>query len=252
MLIEIVIDGVTRTAEEGTYLLDVLRRLDIRVPSLCFHPALKKPIGTCRLCFVEVGSENAPRRIQRSCTTRVKPGLTVVTGSEEIVAARSQAMNALMTYAPQSETLFRIAEEFGLHTHTLPDGCIRCHLCYRICEEIIGAGALKLVHREGHAYIVPVPGRCIGCGTCANVCPTRAIRIEDHDNVRTISIRDEIVGQHPLERCEGCGGMYATPRFLASVEKRTHANHPDTKAHHHYCPACAKRFSDRIRRLSGQ
>ncbi len=217
MINEIVIDGVTQTAEEGQNLLRVLRHLGIRVPSLCYHPALKKPIGTCRLCFVEVGTGEGPRRLQRSCTTRVKPGLSVVTWSEEIVAVRSQAMNTLMAYAPQSERLFRIAGDFGLHTNPLPDGCIRCGLCYRICEEIIGAGALKLAHREGHAHIVPAPGRCIGYGTCANICPTGAITVVDHDQVRTVSIRDEIIGQHPLERCEGCGDLVATPKFLESA-----------------------------------
>lgn len=246
---EITIDGVQQTAETDGYLLAVLRRLGIRVPSLCFHPALSNPIGACRLCVVEVSGENQPGRIQRACIARVKPGMRVITENEAIVAARSRALNALMAYAPQSEALFQLADTFGLHTNPLPDGCIRCQLCYRVCEEIIGAAALKLAHRKGHAYIMPVPGRCIGCGTCANICPTRAIRVADHDSVRTISIRNEIIGQHSLERCEGCGQMYATAEFLASVEKRTYPHHPDTKAHHHHCPACAKRLSSRIQRL---
>lgn len=250
MSIEIIIDGVSQSVEEESFLLGACLRLGIRLPSLCYHPALSKPVGACRLCVVEVDRGSAAPRLQRACITRIKPGMRVVTQNEAIVTARSQAMNALMAYAPQSETLFRIAEEFGLHTHPLPDGCIRCHLCYRICEDIIGAAALKLAHRQGHAYIVPVAGRCIGCGTCANICPTGAIRVEDHDKVRTLSIRDEIIGQHPLERCEGCGCLYATPKFLAKVEERTYRNHPDTKAHHRYCQACAKRFSDRILRLA--
>jgi len=176
--------------------------------------------------------------------------MVVKTNSEEIKAARSRAMNALLTYAPQSKVLFELSKAFDLDTRPLPDGCIRCHLCHRVCSDIVGAGALRVAHRDGHAFIVPVPGRCIGCGTCANVCPTDAIRVEDHDNVRTIMIRDEIIGQHPLERCEGCGRMVATPKFLARIEERTTRNHPDKKDHHHYCPSCAKLHSERIRRLS--
>ena len=86
---------------------------------------------------------------------------------------------------------------------------------------------------------------CIGCGTCVNICPTDVIRLEDSENVRTLSIRDEIIGKHPLERCEGCGKLFATSRFLEHIHHRT-AAHIDTKAHHRYCPTCTKLFSDRI------
>jgi len=51
--------------------------------------------------------------------------------------------------------------------------------------------------RDGRNYIVPVVGRCIGCGTCANICPTRIIKIEDIENVRTMSIRDDVIGNRP-------------------------------------------------------
>jgi bidirectional [NiFe] hydrogenase diaphorase subunit len=61
--------------------------------------------------------------------------------------------------------------------------------------------------------VVPIPDACIGCGTCANLCPTQVIKVEDLENVRTISIRDEVIGRHPLETCEGCGKRFATPKF---------------------------------------
>ena len=87
--------------------------------------------------------------------------------------------------------------------------------------------------------------RCIGCGTCVNICPTKVIRVEDHDNVRTIAIRDDVIGRHLLERFEGCGALFATPRFLNYIHDRI-APHPDVKAPHQYCPTCSKLFSDRV------
>jgi Fe-S-cluster-containing hydrogenase component 2 len=99
--------------------------------------------------------------------------------------------------------------------------------------------------RNGQNFVVPVEAQCIGCGTCANLCPTRVIAVDDRDNVRTISIRGEVIGRHPLNRCEGCGRLYATPRFLEHVHQRT-SPHPDVKHLHKYCPTCAKLFSDRI------
>jgi NADH dehydrogenase/NADH:ubiquinone oxidoreductase subunit G len=249
MTISIFIDGKKETVEKGEYLLTALRRLGKRVPALCYHPALKKPVGACRLCTVEIQLGEKPPKIQRSCIARTRPGMMIITKSDVIRAARSRAMNALLAYAPQSEVLHKIAGEFGFDTKLSPDGCIRCHLCYRVCTELVGAGALKPEHRDGHLYIVPVPGHCIGCGTCANVCPTKAIKILDHDGIRTISIRDEVIGQHALERCEGCGRLYATSKFLSHIQQRTDPGHPDVKEHHRYCPVCAKLFSDRMRRL---
>ena len=94
-------------------------------------------------------------------------------------------------------------------------------------------------------FVVPIEGRCIGSGTCANICPTNVIHVEDRDNVRTISIRDEVIGRHSMVRCEGCGRLYATNKFLDHIHRRT-ASHADTKTHHKYCPNCSKLFSDRI------
>jgi ferredoxin len=102
--------------------------------------------------------------------------------------------------------------------------------------------------RDGKNYVVPIEGLCIGCGTCANICPTQIIHLEDLDNVRTLSIRNEIIGKHPLTRCEGCGKLFATPKFLDHIHQRTHL-HPDVKAHHQYCPTCAKLFSDRVQSI---
>jgi len=99
-------------------------------------------------------------------------------------------------------------------------------------------------------YVVPSEGgTCIGCGTCTNICPTGAIFSRDSENVRTIMIRDEIIGKHPLERCEICGRFYATTRFLEHV-KDHESDHPDEKEHHHHCPICAKLYSRRNLRIT--
>ncbi len=65
--------------------------------------------------------------------------------------------------------------------------------------------------------------------------------MEDQDNVRTISIRDDVIGRHSQERCEGCGALFATPRFLNPTHDRI-APHPDVKAQHQSCPPAAGFF----------
>ena len=52
-MVSFTIDGQEFQAEEGQTVLEVARRAGIRIPTLCYHPALE-PYGACRLCMVEV------------------------------------------------------------------------------------------------------------------------------------------------------------------------------------------------------
>jgi len=244
-MVEILIDGDTYEAPEGQTVLETLKKEGFRIPSLCYHPAIK-PLGSCRVCAVEVSGRPSGKHITMlSCILKVKPGLEIRTDTEQVKEARTAAFRRLLQMAPQSERILSLAREFQIDTGPPADGCIRCRLCIRVCREIVGPGALAMEKCGPLSIVVPVEGRCIGCGTCANICPTGVIRVVDADNVRTISIRDEIIGRHPLERCEGCGRLYATQRFLDHLHKRS-SQHPELKAEHHYCPTCVKLFSDRI------
>ena len=248
-MMEIIIDGQAYEAEEGQTALQAARENNVSIPTLCYHPALK-PSGACKLCAVEVTGRTGGRQIAMlSCILRVKDGLEIKTSGPIVDAARAKAFKKLLNMAPQSDRLRRMAMAYGVDLGPPPDGCVRCRLCVRVCKEIVGAGALKMTKLDGVGFVVPEPDRCIGCGTCANICPTDAIRVEDHENVRTVSIRDELIGKHPLERCEGCGRWFATTRFIDFIERRT-APHPHVKETHAYCPTCAKLFSDRTRAIS--
>jgi predicted molibdopterin-dependent oxidoreductase YjgC len=225
----------------------VARRHAIHIPTLCFHPALK-PSGACKLCAVEIAGPSGREVAVLSCILKAKDGLKVVTRGEVVQKARTRAFTNLLRMAPQSELIRRLAEENGVSLGSPPDGCIRCRLCVRVCKEVVGAGALIMEKCAGVNYVITVEGNCIGCGTCANLCPTKIIKVEDQNNVRTISIRDQVIGRHSLERCEGCGKLYATTKFVAFTEKRL-TPHPHQKGHHHYCATCAKLFSDRLQTL---
>jgi len=243
-MIPLTVNGTAHEVEPDRNLLTELRRLGYEIPAVCYHPALKDPVAACRLCAVEVEQPGARPKIRLACVLKTADGMDVKTDSAGVHEARNRAMQRLLQFAPDSERLRGLAERFGIDTGPLPDGCIRCHLCERVCRDVVKADALHMEKREERSFIVPVPGRCIGCGTCANVCPTDAIRVVDRDGVRTVLIRDEVIGRHPLARCEACGRTFATPRFLDHVHA-TSAPHPDVKAHHRYCPTCAKLFSDR-------
>lgn len=244
-MVTITIDGQDYDAEEGQTVLQVMRRHGIAVPTLCFHPALK-PSGSCRLCAVEVVGKSGRHMAMLSCIMPVKEGLRIQTQGEVVQSARTKAFRNLVQMAPQSQRIRDLARQYGVDLGPPPDGCVRCRLCIRVCKEIIGAGALRMEKRDGVPFVVPVEGACIGCGTCANICPTSAIAVRDSEGIRTISIRDEVIGIHAMERCQACGRPFATRKFVEYAEQHAHP-HPDLKEHHRYCPTCAKMLADRVK-----
>ena len=245
-MVTITIDEKKYDAEENMTVLQVARANGLRIPTLCYHPSLR-PSGSCRLCAVEVPGRSSGRQITMlSCVLKVRDGMIIKSQGEAVQKARTRAFKNLLQMAPNAEAIIALAKSYGIDPGPPPDGCVRCHLCIRVCKEIVGPGALKMEKRDGVSYVVPIEGLCIGCGTCANICPTKVIMVADRENTRTIKIRDEVIGKHPLERCEGCGKLYATPKFLDYIHKRT-SSHTDVKTPHNYCSTCAKLFSDRIR-----
>ncbi|MDD9302556.1 MAG: (2Fe-2S)-binding protein [Desulfobacter sp.] len=242
-MIEFFIDDMPLRAEKVTTILEAARAHKISIPHLCYHPALK-PSGACKLCGVEVNSPSGKQVVMLSCILKVKPGLKVKTQSDMVLAHREKAFNRLLALAPESRRIRDLAAAFNASVTPAPNGCIQCRLCIRVCKEVVKVGALKMEKTSEGSRVIAGDGQCIGCGTCANLCPTKAIRLEDQENVRTVSIKDEIIGRLPLERCEACGNLYATSDFLVHVAQSMDA-HPHTKETHHLCPGCTKIMSDR-------
>jgi formate dehydrogenase major subunit len=60
--------------------------------------------------------------------------------------------------------------------------CILCGLCVRVCDEVMGIGALGLVNRGFDTIVKPtleqplVDSGCVSCGQCVSVCPTGALQ----------------------------------------------------------------------------
>ena len=62
-----------------------------------------------------------------------------------------------------------------------PGKCVLCGLCIRICNEVVGIGALGLVGRGIETVVMPALKKpldeteCISCGQCVYTCPTGAL-----------------------------------------------------------------------------
>ena len=63
-----------------------------------------------------------------------------------------------------------------------PNKCILCGLCVRVCDEVMGVGALGLVHRGFDTVVKPsleqplLSTKCESCGQCVAVCPVGALQ----------------------------------------------------------------------------
>lgn len=122
-----------------------------------------------------------------SCLYPVEEGLEVQTHSENVLRLRRGLMELFLARCPESEKIREIARGLGITEPRFQledEDCILCGMCVRVCEEISGARAISAVNRgikkEIAAPFYDLAESCIGCGGCAYVCPTGAIRVEDN------------------------------------------------------------------------
>lgn len=221
-MINITIDGRKAKAKEGSTVLANLQNLKIDVPTLCFHKDLL-PFGACRLCTVEVKT-NGKWQLASSCNTGVAPGMEIRTDSAKVKESRKLAAELLYYKYPATKAVRDMAEKLGVDvTPGAAEGhdCILCGLCTRTCHEIVGVDALKFLDRGlGRDVEDPkieyVSDACIGCGSCAFVCPTGFITMEDKGKKRTIWGRE-----FKMAACSVCGRYFAPLDQLKWISKTT-------------------------------
>jgi predicted molibdopterin-dependent oxidoreductase YjgC len=238
----LVINGRKIEAEEGVSVLQAARACGIDIPALCFHDALT-PAGSCRLCVVETQPAGGEPALMLSCVVKVRDGLVIETETPAVLTARRKAFEELLRQAPGAARLHRLAQRYGCGVPAAEtsrgDDCVRCGLCVRACKERIGAAVLRFV-REGEARFVRAreDAVCLGCGTCAAICPTGAIRIEDRAGKRRVFLGDIAVGERTLECCSLCGESLAPKMYMEVIATRM-GREPALRLHR-VCAECAR------------
>jgi bidirectional [NiFe] hydrogenase diaphorase subunit len=233
---EVVIDGKTCTAKDGEYLYDVAKRNGIFIPTLCRHDGFE-PRAACRICICEV-IMHGRSKVVTSCCYPIEAPCEVKTNSDSIVEQRRVILMLLQARSPESDRIRQMGE---FYQADLPESfikldtekCILCGLCMQACDAL-GTGAISTVMR-GIEKKVSTPydkpnDDCVGCHSCANVCPTDAIEWSETETTRTIWGR-----RFELDFCERCGTSLGTKEEVAWAAKGAGVDDPKL------CDACRKK-----------
>ncbi len=212
------IDGHEIDIREGESIFRAARRLDIKLPHLCYSP---KPgyraDGNCRVCMVEIEGE---RVLAASCIRTPNPGMKVTTDSHRAKTARKMVAELLVTDQPAMEVAHDTDSEFwktakrqNVEAGRFPkreavavpapdrshpamavnlDACIQCNLCVRACREVQVNDVIGMAgrgHLEKIVFDFDDPmgaSTCVACGECVQACPTGALMpatMVDENNV---------------------------------------------------------------------
>lgn len=183
-MVSFVLNNTELEVEQGTTILEAALDEGVEIPHLCYHEELSA-YGACRLCLVKK-MENGGPSLEPSCQTKVADGMEVETHSEEVNEKRKNILELLLAKAPESEKLKELASNYDVTKSRFDlnssGKCILCGLCVRVCDEVVGMGAISFSDRGGERKIKTPFGKisnsCIGCGACAYICPTDAIEVE--------------------------------------------------------------------------
>jgi len=241
-MVTLTIDGREVQAEAGATILSAARENNIYIPTLCDKEAVAA-YGACRLCMVEITTARGRERLVASCLYPIEDGLTVTTNSERITNNRKMLLELLLARCPDSEVIQEMAGQLGVTETRFPleydnNKCILCGLCVRVCKEVVGVLAISLASRGVDRHLSTPFNKdfsevCIGCGSCAYICPTHAITLEDSGDRRVIRWPHNQM-EFKLSKCQVCGKYWAPEKQIEYIAKMSGTSPED----YNICPDC--------------
>jgi predicted molibdopterin-dependent oxidoreductase YjgC len=226
------INGNEMTFEPGETILQVARRNNIDIPTLC-HLKGTTSTGACRICVVEV--ERA-RTLLAACATPAGPGMVVLTESPKVVAARKQIIQLMLSSGNHncavrgSDTAEWTAFQLKVQTEDGSDAlcpvwgdCRLQDLAYRyqVSGEAFPATPTQYPMETVNPFIVRDFSRCISCGRCVQACADVQVNNAISFGYRGPDSKIIASGDRPLKDsdCVFCGECVQACPVAALVEK---------------------------------
>ncbi|MDQ3068487.1 MAG: molybdopterin-dependent oxidoreductase [Acidobacteriota bacterium] len=207
------IDGKQITVPTGTTVLQAAIQSGVQVPYYCYHPGLGID-GSCRVCIVKI--EKMPK-LQTSCSTPCADGMTVITNTPDVEAARASVFEFLLinhpldcpvcdkggecplqdfsyTYGPGRSRMefprrvfdgegVRADVDFGPTLMLNRNRCILCTRCVRFMREIDTDAQISIINRGYGSEIATFKEEGVHSllsGNLMDVCPVGAITTRDY------------------------------------------------------------------------
>ena len=195
------LDGRAVAADAGETVWQAAQRAGVELPHLCLSTAPDfRADGNCRACLVEIDGQ---AQLAASCIVPVEPGMVVRTTTARATAARRGVLELMRAdVTPRAGTeLAHWCDALGVETSRYParetvpvddsavglqvdlNACIHCMRCVQACREVECTDVIGMAGRAYRSQVVFDFGvamgdsTCVSCGSCAQTCPTDAIRL---------------------------------------------------------------------------
>ncbi len=207
---KIILNGREIEADPKQPLIAAIHADETPVPHYCYHPGLS-PVGSCRICQVEVKQGEMPARVVVACRTPVAAGMVVNTESEGAHKARKECLEFLLKNHPLDCPICDKAGECTLQDYSFDEGqgvgrsveprrklekrkslgdvilldqerCILCSRCVRFFEEVPKSPQLVVSQRGAHSVIETFMDRPLTGnyqGNIADLCPVGALTLKE-------------------------------------------------------------------------
>ena len=220
-MVKLEINNIPLEVPAGTTILEAAKSIQVKIPTLCYHPDLR-PWAACGICVVR---NEGSAKLLRACATEVAPGMKIKTHDSDIVRVRRSVLELILANHPNdclqcprsgNCELQKIAADFGIREIPFPseipsipvdsstpsivlnpEKCIKCGRCAIVCQEMQNVWALEFIGRGENTRMAPAAdvslndSPCIKCGQCSAHCPVGAIYEHDHTRLVWDALRDE-------------------------------------------------------------